>query len=62
MMTLYDKLKSLPCAETFLKPGISFEQLDAIALKQSDNEAAPQLNLAHAEFFQSIKHSLTKAA
>jgi hypothetical protein len=62
MMTPCDKLKSLPGAETFLKPGISFGQLDAIAMKQSDNEAARQLNLARAELFQSINHSQTKAA
>jgi hypothetical protein len=62
MMTPYDKLKSLPNAETFLKPGISFIQLDAIAMKQSDNEAARQLNLARTELFKSINQSQTKAA
>jgi transposase InsO family protein len=32
MYTPYDKLKSLPKADTFLKPGFTFEKLDAIAL------------------------------
>jgi hypothetical protein len=44
MMTPYEKLKSLTDAKTFLKPGVSFQTLDAIALEQSDNEAARQLN------------------
>jgi hypothetical protein len=46
MDTPYDKLKSLPKADTFLKPGITFKQLDAIALAISDNEAAKQMNEA----------------
>jgi hypothetical protein len=33
MMTPYDKLKSLPHAEKYLKPDITFKQLDAIAKK-----------------------------
>lgn len=36
----------MPEAETFLKAGLSFQQLDEIALNQSDNEAARQLNQA----------------
>ena len=39
MMTPYDKLKSLPLAESFLKPGITFQQLDAQANAISDNES-----------------------
>jgi len=62
MMTPYDKLKSLPNAETFLKPGISFQQLDEIAMKESDNESARKLNIARTELFQSINHSQTNAA
>jgi hypothetical protein len=53
-MTPYEKLKSLPDAETFLKPGLSFHQLDEIAFKQSDNEAARLLKQARQELFQSI--------
>lgn len=54
LMTPYEKLRSLPNAETFLKPSISFEQLDAIAYAQSDNTAARRLQLARAALFQSI--------
>lgn len=54
MMTPYDKLKSLPNAEQYLRPGITFEELDAIAYAVSDNEAARRLNEARAELFKSI--------
>lgn len=62
MMTPYEKLKSLPNAQTFLKSGVSFQTLDAIALKQSDNEAARQLNQARKELFQSINTSQNNVA
>ena len=48
------KLTSLPNAHTFLKPGISFEQLDAIALSISDNVAAQQMNEAKQQLFKAI--------
>ena len=54
MKTPYDKLKSLPKADTLLKPGITFDQLDAIALAISDNEAAKQMNEAKRKLFMTI--------
>lgn len=54
MMTPYEKLKSLPNAKDFLKPGLTFAQLDAIAAAVSDNEAARRLNEARTKLFQSI--------
>lgn len=54
MDTPYGKLKSLPNARTFLKPGISFEQLDAIALSINDNVAAQQMNEAKQQLFKAI--------
>jgi len=62
LMTPYDKLKSLPQAEQYLKPGITFESLDAIATQCSDNEAARRLNQARAELFQRINTSQTHVA
>ncbi len=41
-MTPYDKLQSLPNAPHYLKPGLTFRQLDAIAYAISDNEAQAQ--------------------
>ena len=54
MNTPYDKLKSLPKSDKFLKPGITFEQLDAIALAISDNEAAKKMNEAKLKLFKTI--------
>ena len=62
MMTPYEKLKSLPEAAKHLKPGVTFEQLDANALKMSDNEAAAALNKARQQLFQSINNALKKCA
>ena len=57
MMTPYEKLKSLPKASEYLKPGMTFQVLDAIATQCSDNEAALRLNQARAELFQLINRS-----
>lgn len=54
MDTPYGKLKSLPNACSFLKPGITFEYLDAIALSISDNVAAQQMNEAKRQLFKTI--------
>ena len=42
-MTPYEKLRSLPGADGFLKPGITFEQLDAVAQAATDLEAAQEV-------------------
>lgn len=54
MMAPYEKLKSLPNAEAFLKPDMTLETLDQSAAAMSDNEAAERLNAARKKFFQSI--------
>jgi hypothetical protein len=62
MMTPYEKLKSLDDAEQFLKPGITFEQLDIQATAMSDNDAAQRLNDARAILFKTIFNRSIKAA
>lgn len=62
LMTPYDKLKSLPEAGRYLKPGITLKQLDDIAMQCSDNEAARRLNKAREELFQQINRSRRPAA
>ena len=52
--TPYEKLKSLPNAATFLKPGVTFQHLDAIAYAQSDLDAARAVNAARDELFRTI--------
>ena len=54
VMTPYEKLKSLPDAADCLKPGTTFDQLDATATARSDNEAARALNQARERLFRSI--------
>ena len=62
MMTPYEKLKSLPQAKDFLKPGVTFPQLDTIPTAMSDNEAARRLNEARTKLFQSIHRRSKHAA
>jgi hypothetical protein len=62
MMTPYEKLKSLPQAETFLKPNITFAQLDALAGAMSDNAAAERMNAARSALFRTIFNRSKTAA
>ena len=62
MMTPYEKLKSLPLAKHYLKPGITFQQLDAHAREISDNESALRLNDARAMLFKTIFNRSKTAA
>ena len=41
--TPYEKLKSLPQVETYLRPGITLKTLDAIANQMSDNQFAERM-------------------
>lgn len=54
VMTPYDKLKSLPNAETHLRQGLCFNQLDSIATKQSDLDAWMALQKARTTLFNTI--------
>ncbi len=54
MMTPYEKFKSLAEAKQFLKKGITFEELDAIANKETDLEAARKVKEARKKLFQII--------
>lgn len=62
MMTPYEKLRSVPNAETYLKPGTTLAILDAVATECSDNDAARRLNEARAKLFQLINKSQQTAA
>ena len=52
--TPYEKLKSLPQAESYLRPGVTFETLDAIANQMSDNQLAERMVKARSNLFQQI--------
>jgi len=62
LMTPWDKLKSLPNTDQYLKPNITLQQLDDIALQVSDNDAARRLNEARETLFQTIYTSQNPAA
>ena len=51
MMTPYDKLKSLPNSEKYLKPGLSFAILDLVAMEMTDNQAAKILKTEKLKLF-----------
>lgn len=52
--TPYERLRSLPDAARWLRPGVTFEQLDAMAFAQTDLEAARAVNAARDELFRQI--------
>ncbi len=58
MMTPYEKFRSLPCASQYLKPGVTFKNLDAFAKEITDNEAAEQLNSARDNLQQQLHERL----
>ena len=56
-MTPYDKFKSLPNAESYLKDGITFADLDRLALADSDNEFAEKMRQAKMKMFAGFRES-----
>lgn len=60
MMTPYEKLKSLPAATQYLKTGVTFSELDKIAILQTDLEAARNVQKAREKLFQTIAKAVTK--
>lgn len=62
MKTPFEKFTSLSCPERFLKPGVTLDHLNQIALSKSDNEAAEQMNKARDSLFQSWTARLEKRA
>lgn len=53
--TPYEKLKSLPEAEQYLKTGLKFEILDQQAKRMSDTECAKKMGAAKAELLRRCK-------
>jgi transposase InsO family protein len=54
LMTPYDKLKSLPHAEQYLKPNVRLRDLERLAQAMSDNESAQRLSQARDQLFRSL--------
>ena len=53
--TPYQKFQSLPQAATFLKPHVSFAQLDRLAAAMSDTECAHKMSAAKAALLRKVK-------
>ena len=62
VMTPHEKLRSLPDAARYLKPGTTLERLDAISREVSDNEAARRVNEARGKLFQRFNTTRNHAA
>jgi len=60
--TPYEKLKSLPRAESYLCPGVTLEKLDAIANQMSDNQFAERMVKARSNLFQQISRFANRVA
>ena len=54
-MTPYEKLKSLPHAEMYLKRHIFFEDLDKIAYAESDTEFGMKMKEEKEKMFQKLR-------
>jgi len=50
----YERLKSLPKAESYLRPGVTFEELEIIANQMSDNQFAERMVKARSNLFGQI--------
>lgn len=53
--TPYEALKNLPDAAQYLKDGVTFEQLNKIAMSESDNECAKQMQKEKQELFRKVQ-------
>ncbi|MEO8048986.1 MAG: integrase, partial [Acidobacteriota bacterium] len=53
--TPYEILRQLPEAETFLRPGLDWAELDRLAMPQSDTEAARDMQQAMRDLFATIR-------
>jgi len=62
VMTPYGKLKSLTQAESYLRPGVTFEGLETIANQMSDNQFAGRMVNARSNLFEQITRFVIRVA
>jgi transposase InsO family protein len=60
--TPYERLKSLPQAEGYLRPGVTLEKLVTIANQMSDNQFAERMVNARSNLFQQISRFANRVA
>ena len=62
IMTPYEKLRSLPRAESYLQPCVTMEKLSDIANQMSDNQFAERMMKARSNLFQHISRHTNRGA
>jgi len=62
VMTPYERLKSVPRAESYLRPGVALEKLWTIANQMSDNQFAERMVNARSKLFQQITRFAKRVA
>jgi len=62
VMTPYEKLRSIPDAQGYLRPGVTQEKLDDIANQMSDNEFAERMAKARSNLFQHVSRHINRGA
>jgi IS30 family transposase len=62
VMTPYEKLKSLPEAESYLQANVTLKEFDDIAREMSDNEFAERMGKAHSNLFHHIPRHINRDA
>jgi len=60
--TPYERLKSMPQAESYLYPGVTLEKLSTIANQMSDNQFAERMVKARSNLFQQISRFTNRVA
>jgi len=60
--TPYEKLKSVPQAESYLRPGVTLEELGTVAKQMSDNQFAERMVNARSNLFQQISRFVNRVA
>ena len=62
VMTPYERLKTVPRAESHLRPGVALEKLGTIANQMSDNQFAERMVNARSKLFEQITGSAKRVA
>jgi len=62
VMTPYERLKTIPNAESYLRPGVALEKLWTIANQMSDNQFAERMVNARSNLFQQITRFANRVA
>jgi transposase InsO family protein len=62
VMTPYERLKTVPRAESYLRPGVTLEKLGTIANQMSDNQFAERMVNARSKLFQQITRFAKRVA